>query len=237
MRLLPAIDVRDGACVQLVGGNYAAERVRLPDPVAVAEGWREMGFDALHIIDLDAATGRGDNDEVLLRLLAINGLEVQAGGGIRSTTRVEAVLAAGAARAVVGTKALEDPAWLAGIATAHPGRIVVAADVLGSEIVSLGWSHRTGRDVCEFLESIAALPLGGVLVTAVHQEGRLAGPDIDLVARVTAATRHPVQAAGGIRNLDDLQALEYAGAAYAVAGMALYAGELDPVAAARRFCR
>jgi phosphoribosyl isomerase A len=232
---IPAVDLREGACVQLVGGDYAAERVRLPDPLAVARRWLDAGFRRLHVVDLDAATGRGDNGEVVARLAALPGATVQAGGGLGDEARAARVLDAGAAAVVVGTRAVADPAWLEALATRHPGRVIVAADVRGREVLVRGWAAGSGLDVLDLAARVDPLPLAGLLVTAVHQEGRLAGPDLALVRAVAGRSRHPVQASGGIGGLDDLRDLERAGAAGAVIGMALYVGALDPATAAREF--
>lgn len=241
MIALPAIDLRDGACVQLVGGEYAAERVRLPDPLAVADRWRRAGFAELHVVDLDAATGRGDNLEIVAELAAGGvdaGLVVQVGGGVRDERRIERLVDAGADRVVVGTRALEDPAWLRRVAVAFPGRIVLAADVRNRDVVVAGWSRPTGRSIEEVLRDVLDLPLAGVLVTAVHVEGRMEGPDLALVRDVVAAAAAiPVQASGGVARLEDLRALDAAGAGRAVIGMALYTGLLDPEAAAKEFGR
>lgn len=235
MIAVPALDLREGACVQLVGGDYAAERVRLPDPVAVAERWASCGFTTLHLVDLDRATGRGDNDRVVAAVLARGGARIQVGGGVASTDRVEWLLAAGADTVVVGTKAVAEPDWLAEIANRWPGRVVVAADVRDREIVTRGWSHHTGMMIDALLGRIDSVPLGGVLVTAVHREGQLAGPDLAVIAEAVRSTRHPIQASGGIRSIDDLRDLGGVGAARAVIGMALYTDRIDPIAAGQEF--
>ena len=235
MIVMPAVDVRDGACVQLVGGDYHAERVRLPDPAGVAAGWRTAGFTEIHVVDLDAATGQGHNTAALAAIVSRLGGGVQVGGGVRSTERVDTLIASGVDRVVVGTRALEDPAWLATIAEAYPDRIVVAADVRGREVVTRGWATGTGRSISDVLASLDPLPLAGVLVTAVHVEGSETGADLALTAWVVKSTRHPVQASGGIRDIDDLKALRAAGAARAVAGMAFYTGHLDREAVALEY--
>ena len=121
MIAIPAVDLRDGACVQLVGGEYERERVRLEDPVAVARGWSALGFRLLHVVDLDAAPGRGSNAVVVRAITAEPGLEVAVGGGIRDDSAVARLLGDGARRVVVGTRAVEDPAWLAALAERWPG--------------------------------------------------------------------------------------------------------------------
>lgn len=236
MIAIPAIDLRDGACVQLVGGAYEDERVRLDDPAAVARRWRELGFHALHVVDLDAATGRGCNDTIVERLLdQCDGAAVQVGGGVRSLERARALIAAGAARVVAGTRALEDRPWLEDVAAALPGRVVVAVDVRDARPVVRGWSSAVPHRVEELIASLDDLRLAALLVTAVDVEGRLRGPDLDLIARAVRAGRHPLIAAGGITTLDDLRALEALGVASAVIGMALYTGDMDAAACAAEF--
>lgn len=235
MRALPAIDLREGACVQLVGGDFDAERVRLPDPLAQATKFARAGFGAIHVVDLDAATGRGDNGAVIERLVAESGLEVQVGGGVRDVARAEALSSLGAARVIVGTRAVEDRAFREEVAARLPHRVVVAVDVRGTEVLVRGWQSSSGRDVFALLEELEPLPLAGVLVTAVHREGRLAGTDEALFREVARASKHPLHASGGVTTLDDLRTLRAAGAKAAVVGMALYTGALDPRAVAEEF--
>jgi len=227
MIVLPAIDLREGACVQLVGGRYDDERVRHADPGAVARGFREAGFRELHVVDLDAATGRGSNAPVVRALLAEPGLRLQVGGGVRDGSAVSDLLAAGAARVVVGTRAVEDGAWLAAAAASHPDRLVVAADVRGRRITTHGWRRDGGPDVGEYLATIADLPLAGVLVTAVHREGALEGTDLGLLCPLAGTSRLRLQASGGITTMDELRELAAAGVAAAILGMALYTGAIS----------
>jgi len=235
MIAIPAIDLRDGACVQLVGGSYDAQRVSLPDPIAVAQHWRALGFRHLHVVDLDAATDRGHNARVVEQLLRANGADVQVGGGVRSAARVTDLLAAGARRVVAGTRALLDFPWLSRVATAAPERVVVAVDVRGGSPVVRGWTQRVPRTLNALLADLEALPLAAILVTAVDVEGRLGGPDLGLIASVLDVTTHPVIAAGGMTTLDDLRALDALGAWAAVIGMALYTGNLDAARCAEEF--
>lgn len=232
MKVLPAIDLRDGACVQLVGGAYDDERVRLPDPVAQARAFRAAGLDALHVVDLDAATGRGDNAALVDRLIAEGG-EVQVGGGIRTVERAHDLVARGAARVVAGTRAVADRVFRDELALAIEGRLIVALDVRGRDVLVKGWAEGTGADVAAVLDELAPLPLAGILVTAVHREGRMEGPDLPLLQELAARTPHRLVASGGVGSLDDVRAVAAAGAAAVVVGMALYTGALDPRAAAR----
>lgn len=235
MIAIPAIDLRDGACVQLVGGSYEHERVRLPDPLAVARQWEHAGFRHLHVVDLDAATGAGENGAVIDAILDDVDVAVRIGGGVRTGARVDELVAAGAAQVIVGTRAVESPDWLADVASAHPGVLVVAADVRDRSIVTHGWARDARLPVLDFLVDVQSLPLAGILVTAVHAEGRMAGPDLDLMSDLVDACTVPIIASGGIRSRGDLLALQHRGIAAAVIGMALYTGALDPTAIAEEF--
>ena len=231
----PAVDLRGGRCVQLVGGRPEDERVSLPDPVAVARDWWARGFSDLHIVDLDAALGDGDNRDVIAAVSAATPAVTQAGGGVRNTEAIEALLALGVSRAVVGTRAVDDPSWLAESARRFPGRITVAADVRDGIVLRKGWTEGTGLVLEEFLATLAELPLAGVLCTDVGREGRMEGIHRDSVARALVASPHPMWISGGVTTLDELEFLADAGAAGVVLGMALYTGTLDPDAVARRW--
>jgi phosphoribosylformimino-5-aminoimidazole carboxamide ribotide isomerase len=235
MIAIPAVDLRDGACVQLVGGEYAQERIRLPDPVGVVREWGRYGFRRLHVVDLDAATGRGSNREIVQEILRESPVEVQVGGGVRSSAQVEELLESGAGAVVVGTRALEDADWLERVATAWPNEIVVAADVRDRRVLTHGWARTLSRDITDVAEELASLPLGGLLVTAVHREGRMQGADLFLMEDVVEAVSFPVYASGGIGSVADLRALADRGVAAAVIGMALYTGAVDPWQAAEEF--
>jgi phosphoribosylformimino-5-aminoimidazole carboxamide ribotide isomerase len=235
MIAIPAVDLRDGACVQLVGGSYAEEKVRLGDPLDVARSWERLGFTRLHVVDLDAATGRGSNAAIVRELLRLDGLEVQVGGGVRTDDAAEVLFDAGAARVVVGTRAVEEPEWLASLAAAWPGQVIVAADVRERRVVTRGWTKTLPLHIDDLVDELNQHPLAGLLVTAVHKEGQLQGTDLSLMEGVAESSAFPVIASGGITTLDDLRALEHRGVAAAVIGMALYTGTLDPRAVADEF--
>jgi phosphoribosylformimino-5-aminoimidazole carboxamide ribotide isomerase len=232
---IPAIDLREGACVQLVGGSYANEQVRLENPVDVARGWARAGFSRMHVVDLDAATGRGDNASVVRDILADVPASMQVGGGIRSGDAVEQLLQEGASWVVLGTRALEEPEWLAGTASSFPGQLIVAADVRERQVVTRGWTRTLSRTVLDVIEQLNEIPLGGVLVTAVHREGQLAGTDLFLMEDVAELSVHPIIASGGVSSLSDLRELAERGIAAAVIGMALYTGALDARSVAEEF--
>ena len=235
MIAIPAVDLRDGACVQLVGGSYAQERVRLDDPIEVARSWESYGFRRLHVVDLDAATGHGTNFPLIQSILSACSVPVQVGGGVRTDDRVEDLLAAGASNVIVGTRALEDREWLAELVLRHPGEVIVACDVRERKVTTRGWAHTLPFDIIDVVEELSGFPLGGLLVTAVHKEGQLQGTDLPLMEDVVEASSFPVYASGGVTSIQDLRALEHRGVAGAVIGMALYTGALDPVVVAGEF--
>lgn len=235
MIAIPAVDLRGGHCVQLVGGDYDREQVRLDDPVAVAREWVQTGFNRLHVVDLDAATGRGANAEVIRDLLRESPVPVQVGGGVRDEARIERLLEEGATWVVVGTRAVEDEDWRAEMAHHFPGRLIIAADVRERLVVTKGWAETSRMDVVDFMTELRELPLAGVLVTAVHREGQMQGTDLPLMEDVAEASAWPVFASGGVTSLEDMRALEHRGLAGAVLGMALYTGAIDPRRLAEEF--
>jgi phosphoribosylformimino-5-aminoimidazole carboxamide ribotide isomerase len=237
MLAIPAIDLREGHVVQLVGGEYDREEVRLDDPVRIARQWALAGFTRLHLVDLDAATGRGANGDLITQVLAEDAAACQVGGGVRTEADVRSLLDAGAAAVVLGTRAIEDPDWLERMATANPGRCLLAADVRDRKVVTRGWSRTLARDVLSVVDDVASLPLAGLLVTAVHREGLMQGTDLPLMEDVVDASPFPVFASGGIGTLSDLRALEDRGVAAAVIGMALYTGAIDPRLVAEEFAQ
>ncbi len=237
MIAIPAVDLRGGRCVQLVGGRPEDERVSLPDPVGVARGWRSRGFRTLHVVDLDAALGSGDNLEIVARIARELPGDLQVGGGIRDEDRARELLDAGVDRVIVGTRAVEDRGWLGSLADRFPGQVVVAADVRDGEVLTRGWTEGTGLAIARFLAEVAALPLAGVLCTDVGREGKVQGMDREGVRGVVKGTELPVWISGGVSSLEDLRFLREIGAEGAVLGMALYTGALDADDVAEEFGR
>ena len=233
----PAVDLRGGRCVQLVGGRPEDERVSLPDPVAVARRWWALGFGTLHFVDLDAALGHGDNLAVLEKLLPATPAETQVGGGVRDGARIDALLKASADRVIVGTKAIDDPDWLALESGRNPGRLMLALDHRDGRVLRKGWTEESGATVEQFLSDIAELPLAGVLTTDVGREGKMEGIDRDAVSRVIEACPHPAWISGGVTTTDELAFLDEQGAEGAVLGMALYTETLSPADVAPRWGR
>ncbi len=230
-----AIDLRGGRVVQLVGGRAEREVISLDDPVAVAQQWETAGFAALHVVDLDAALGSGDNRAEIESVIRAVRMPVQVGGGLRDDESVAAMLAAGAARVVVGTRAIEDAKWRHAIAEKHEQRIVMAADVRDGVIVTRGWQETTSQQAAMLLATLDHEPLAGVLVTDVAREGQMLGVDAELFEKLVQTTTLPLIAAGGIRDIVDLRTLAGLGAAGAVLGMSLYRGGIDAAAIAREF--
>ncbi len=222
-----ALDLRGGRVVQLVGGRVETEQISLPDPVAVAQQWESAGFPALHVVDLDAALGTGSNRTQVEAIIAAVSIPVQVGGGIRDDAAVEGMLAAGAARVIVGTRAIEDDEWRVAVTSRYAERIVVAADVRDGNLVTRGWQSATTLRGETFVGSLNSEPLAGVLVTDVSREGQMSGIDDALFAGLVRVTTHPLIAAGGIRDVGDLQRLAATGVRGAVLGMALYRGAVD----------
>jgi len=231
----PAVDLKGGRCVQLVGGRPDDVAVSLPDPIAAAERWYGAGFGTLHVVDLDAALGLGDNLGVILDLIQAIPATTQVGGGIRTDERAEALLDAGASRIVVGTRALDDPAWLAGLARAYPGRVMVALDTKDGRILRRGWTEESPLEISTYLPGLAGLPLAGILSTNVAREGRLQGIDREACRQVIELSPHPVWASGGVTTMDELAYLDRAGSAGVVLGMALYTDTLNASDVAARW--
>ena len=237
MIAVPAVDLRGGRCVQLVGGDPDREPVSLPDPVAVARKWRALGFRSLHVVDLDGALEAGENRPVIARIAAEAPGDLQVGGGIRNGEAAEAVIASGADRIIVGTRAISDPAWLEALSARHARRVIVAADTRDGIVLERGWSRTTGLPVGRLLDRLAPLPLAGILWTDVGREGRARGIDRSAAADVLSAAAHPVWVSGGVTTTDELRFLSEAGAAGAVLGMALYTRVLEPEEVAEEFGR
>lgn len=235
MIAVPALDLKSDRCVQLVGGRPDDERVSLPSPAAAARRWWNLGFRHLHVVDLDAALGSGDNRRRIDEVVEAFAGDIQVGGGIRDHARADEVLAGGVDRIVVGTRAVDDRLWLVELAERHPGRVVVAADVRDGVVLRKGWTEGSSLAVDTFVRSLGGVALAGVLCTDVGREGRLEGIDLAAMSRVIAASPHPVWVSGGITTLADLEALDRAGAHAAVLGMALYTGSLRPTDVADRW--
>jgi 1-(5-phosphoribosyl)-5-[(5-phosphoribosylamino)methylideneamino] imidazole-4-carboxamide isomerase/N-(5'phosphoribosyl)anthranilate isomerase len=223
--LLPAIDLRDGRCVRLTQGDYSQETVYDDDPIAVALRFRDHGAQWLHVVDLDAAlTAEPRNrDAIRAVIAAVPEIKVECSGGIRADDDVNAALDAGAARIVIGTRALKDPEWVARIAGAHGSRVAVGLDVRGTRLQARGWTEDAG-ELYPTLQRFDAAGVAAYVVTDVARDGMLAGPNLDLLRDVMSRTRATVVASGGVSSLGDLRALAALGVPECIVGKALYAG-------------
>ncbi len=228
MRIIPAVDVMDHQVVQLVGGVPGSQQIVMPDPVEVAGIWIEKGAEYLHLVDLDGAFGKENNIPVFKRIIKESGVPTEVGGGIRSSETVDDLIAAGADRVVVGTKAVKDPGWLAEIADAHPGRIVLSMDTKGGRIAIKGWQESAELSVEDMFERIGDLPLAAVLNTNVDVEGQRNGIDESQARDFISRCPCRVIASGGVTSKRDADILADAGAEGAVVGLAMYTGVVRP---------
>jgi phosphoribosyl isomerase A len=220
------VDVADGAAVRLVQGAAGTE-TSYGDPLDAALAWQRDGAEWVHLVDLDAAFGRGDNRELLAAVVKQLDVAVELSGGIRDDASLAAALATGAARVNLGTAALESPDWVRDAIARHGEKIAVGLDVRGTTLAARGWTQ-DGGDIWETLARLDADGCARYVVTDVHKDGTLTGPNLQLLRDVCARTDAPVIASGGVSSLDDLRAiagLTGIGVEGAIVGKALYAGE------------
>jgi 1-(5-phosphoribosyl)-5-[(5-phosphoribosylamino)methylideneamino] imidazole-4-carboxamide isomerase/N-(5'phosphoribosyl)anthranilate isomerase len=223
--LLPAVDVAGGKAVRLVQGA-AGSGTSYGDPVEAALAWQSAGAEWVHLVDLDAAFGRGTNADLLAQVTGKLDIKVEMSGGIRDDDSLERALSTGCARVNIGTAALEKPRWVAEIIARHGEQIAVGLDVRGTTLAARGWTEE-GGDLFETLERLDAEGCARYVVTDVLKDGTLRGPNLDLLKSVCARTDAPVVASGGVSSLDDLRAiasLTETGVEGAIVGKALYAG-------------
>ncbi|MDS1269356.1 bifunctional 1-(5-phosphoribosyl)-5-((5-phosphoribosylamino)methylideneamino)imidazole-4-carboxamide isomerase/phosphoribosylanthranilate isomerase PriA [Lipingzhangella sp. LS1_29] len=225
LELLPAVDVSEGRAVQLVRGE-AGTGGTYGDPLAAARKWQEEGAEWIHLVDLDAAFGRGNNRQLLGEIVRSLDIKVEMSGGIRDDESLRAALATGCTRVNIGTAALENPEWCSRIIAEHGPRIAIGLDVRGSTLAARGWT-REGGDLDATLERLESAGCARYVVTDVTKDGTLQGPNLDLLRTVCSRTGKPVVASGGISSLDDLRAIAGLvpdGVEGAIMGTALYEG-------------
>lgn len=221
MIVIPAIDLRGGRAVRLLRGDPSEETTYADDPVAVAVRFQEEGARRLHVIDLDAALGEGENRDSIQAICHAVAVPVQVGGGVRSLEQIAGMLELGAQRAILGTAAAAEPGFVARAVEEHAEHVVVAVDVRGGHVMVMGWQEEGP----ELVEALAALDEAGApryLVTAIARDGTLEGPDLRLYRQVLELTDRPIIASGGVREADDIWALRDLGCEAAVTGKALY---------------
>ncbi len=225
LELLPAVDVKDGQAVRLVQGELARETV-YGDPLEVALEFQRSGAEWLHLVDLDAAFGRGNNAELLARVVGSLDIKVELSGGIRDDESLARALATGCRRINLGTAAMENPEWTSRVVAEFGDRIAVGLDVRGRTLAARGWT-KEGGDLYEAIERLDRDGCARYVVTDVERDGTLTGPNLELLKSVCAATDKPVIASGGISSLVDIRALaslRSIGVEGAIVGKALYAG-------------
>jgi 1-(5-phosphoribosyl)-5-[(5-phosphoribosylamino)methylideneamino] imidazole-4-carboxamide isomerase/N-(5'phosphoribosyl)anthranilate isomerase len=223
--LLPAVDVADGQAVQLVQGVAGTEK-RFGDPRAAAERWQRAGAQWLHLVDLDAALGRGDNAAIIAEVVGAMRIDVEISGGIRDDESLERALATGCTRVNIGTAALERPEWCEEAIRRYGDKVAVGLDVRGRRLAARGWTRDSG-ELYETLDRLETAGCSRYVVTDVASDGMLSGPNLDLLRTVCERTRAPVVASGGIARLTDTIALAEMvplGVEGAIIGTALYVG-------------
>lgn len=224
LELLPAVDVKDGRAVRLVQGELARESV-YGSPLEVALDFQKSGAQWLHLVDLDAAFGRGENSALLAEVVGRLDIDVELSGGIRDDESLKRALATGCRRVNLGTAALENPEWTSRVIAEHGDRIAVGLDVRGHVLAARGWTQE-GGDLFETLARLESDGCARYVVTDVTKDGTLQGPNLELLKEVCAATKKPVVASGGISSLEDIKALcalTEIGVEGAIVGKALYA--------------
>ncbi|CAN5267303.1 bifunctional 1-(5-phosphoribosyl)-5-((5-phosphoribosylamino)methylideneamino)imidazole-4-carboxamide isomerase/phosphoribosylanthranilate isomerase PriA [soil metagenome] len=234
--LLPAVDVADGKAVRLTQGEAGSE-TSYGSPIDAAQEWIDQGAEWIHLVDLDAAFGRGDNRAIIREVIANtpSTVNIELSGGIRDDASLEAALATGARRINLGTAALEHPDWAAEVIGKHGDAIAVGLDVRGTTLAARGWTQE-GGDLWEVLDRLEAAGCARYVVTDVTKDGTLKGPNLELLKQVAARTDKPVVASGGIATLDDIAALRELvpeGIEGAIVGKALYAKAFTLVDALR----
>ena len=228
LTLLPAVDVADGQAVRLVQGEAGTE-TSYGNPLDAALAWQSAGAEWIHLVDLDAAFGRGHNRELLAEIVGRLDLQVEMSGGIRDDESLSAALATGCRRVNIGTAALEQPEWCARVIGEHGDRIAIGLDVRGRTLAARGWT-REGGDLYEVLSRLDSEGCARYVVTDVNKDGMLQGPNLQLLRDVCAATPAPVIASGGVTTIEDVRALMDLvpiGVEGAIAGTALYEGRFS----------
>lgn len=222
--LLPAVDVANAQAVRLVQGEAGTE-TNYGDPLAAALAWQSAGAQWIHLVDLDAAFGRGSNADLLADVVGELDIDVEMSGGIRDDASLERALATGCRRVNIGTAALENPQWCAAAIARHGDRIAIGLDVRGTTLSARGWT-RDGGELYEVLARLDSEGCARYILTDVRRDGTMTGPNVELLQAVCAATDRPVVASGGVSSLDDLRtlaALHDIGVEGAIVGKALYA--------------
>lgn len=228
MLIYPAIDIKNGRCVRLTQGLINEEKKYFDDPVEAAKLWKSQGAKVLHIVDLDGAfEGSPKNLSIIKNIIDEVDIPVQVGGGIRSLEAIDALLEAGAARAILGTKALEDKAMLEEAVKRYGNRIVVSIDAKGGYVATEGWVKTSEIAVLDFIKELELIGVDTIVYTDIARDGMLMGPDVEGLQAIKKAASIKVIASGGISNKEDLARLKEIGVEGAIVGKALYEGKIN----------
>lgn len=228
MEIIPAIDLRHGACVRLFQGDYTKEEVFDLDPSAVARRWRDCGARLIHVVDLDgAAEGRLVNHEGILAVKAAGGVSIEVGGGIRTQEDADWLLSRGVERVVLGTAAVEDPSLVASLVAMYPYGVAVSLDARDGYVTTRGWLVGTEIPVAELCRSMRDAGVSRFVYTDVRRDGTMTEPNFRALEELVRSIDVPVVAAGGISTLEHLSKLRAVGAAGAILGKAIYVGSID----------
>ena len=223
----PAIDLLGGKCVRLRQGDYAQETIFADDPVSVARKWVDLGADRIHLVDLDGAkAGKPVNLDVIRRIVAAVPVPCQLGGGLRTDDHLATLFDLGVQWAVLGTKALHDPAWVRRAAERFPQRIVLGLDARNGYVATEGWLTTSTTLAIDLVQLVEDAPIFAVVYTDIARDGMMAGPNFDALADMQAATRLPLIASGGVCTLEHVRRLKAADIFGSIVGRALYEGQL-----------
>jgi len=228
MLILPAIDLRGGKCVRLKQGDYNQETIFGDDPVAMARRWVSEGAKALHLVDLDGAkAGKPVNGAVIRKIVEAVDVPCQVGGGLRTEADIEASLEMGLARVVLGTRALQDPAWVRQMAQSFPNQIVLGLDARDGKLATHGWVNTSEKSLIEVASEFGNWPLHSIVYTDIARDGMMRGPNVEGLAELAVAVPLPVIASGGVTTLDNVRDLLAKNLFGCIIGRALYEGQLE----------
>lgn len=234
MKILPAIDLKDGQCVRLKRGDYGTAHKVAEDAVQTAKGFLAAGAELIHMVDLDGAKdGSHANYDVVKRVIAETGAKVELGGGIRAMADVDAVLALGVSRVIIGSAAVKNPQFAKEAAAKHGEKIAVGIDALGGTVRTEGWLKDSGEDFLAFAKRMESYGVGTIIFTDIDKDGMMEGPNFEQLSMLRNAVSCAIVASGGVTTLKDIAKLRDAGIDAAIAGKAVYTGALDLAAAIR----
>lgn len=235
MQVIPAIDLRGGRCVRLQQGDYARETIFGDDPAAMAARWESEGASRIHLVDLDGAKeGRPVNSEAVRSILDRVKVPCQLGGGVRDEATIAAWLEAGLDRVIVGTKALQDPAWFRSMVEKYPGRLTLGLDARDGRVATGGWLDVSSVAATTLARQFDDLPLAALIYTDIARDGMLDGPNLETTEALARALKTPVTASGGVGSLEDLARLAELPVEAVIVGRALYEGRFRLVEARER---